>query len=106
MRSRDEIYLEILYQALLNIRVAARAGDATQCDRESNHVHNVPSLIQESDEDRHRYYFSTERPEYIESADRRYRHHFDALWDELRAANDRARGVWRPEPPEGDSTDS
>jgi hypothetical protein len=66
MRTRDEVYLDILKWGLLHIRNAGCSGDARTCEIESDHLHNLPSLIGERNELRHRYYFDDERALYLE----------------------------------------
>jgi hypothetical protein len=97
MRTRDEVYLDILSCGLLWIRNAGHSGYARACEIEADHLHNIPSLVGEDNELRHEYYFETERTSYLEriaeldsSAARpgsftfeRYRD----LWAELEAHN-------------------
>jgi hypothetical protein len=84
--TRREIYHEILYLAMLNIRTAAQAGDAAQCYIESHHVHNLPSLLNEiGDDEKHAYYWDVERPDYIQGCKNlRYRAAFSSFWAEPR----------------------
>ena len=62
----DCIYLGILTSGLLALRTAAENGDIEACRQESDHLHNIPSLIGEANLERHRYYLSTERVRYLE----------------------------------------
>lgn len=63
---RNEIYLKLLEIGLLQIRDAARAGDTKRCEIESEHLHNIPTLIACGDAAHHGYYWTKERPWYIE----------------------------------------
>jgi hypothetical protein len=91
MTARDRIYVEILRFALPQMRDAAEAGMVKYCAIEAEHIHNIPSLIGESNENRHTYYLNVERAYYLERVDtqlplvqmllRRYRE----LWSELEA---------------------
>jgi hypothetical protein len=92
MRSRDEIYIDILHAGLLFIRAAGWSNNVRICEIEADHLHNIPSLIGEKNDLRHRYYFDVERMSYIEriakenvpselsrgTADR-----YRAFWEEL-----------------------
>jgi len=70
MTERDAIYVQILHHGLLRIRDSAALGHIQYCAIESEHLHNIPSLIGETNEERHLYYFSQERTHYIEHVDR------------------------------------
>jgi len=66
MFSRNELYLHILEFGLLNIRAAAFFENTRLCEIEADHLHNIPSLIDEGSEFRHEYYFDKERALYLE----------------------------------------
>ncbi len=68
MRTRDEVYVDILTFGLIHIRNAAYSGDARACEIEADHLHNLPSLIGETNELRHQYYYEKERTLYLERA--------------------------------------
>ncbi|HZL90562.1 MAG TPA: hypothetical protein VFB96_19500 [Pirellulaceae bacterium] len=70
MTERDSIYVQILHHGLLRIRDSAALGHLEYCAVESEHLHNVPSLIGETNEERHLYYFSHERAHYLKHVDR------------------------------------
>ena len=70
MNERDAVYLHILRFGLVRLRDAAGDGSAAYCAVEAEHLHNLPSLIGESNESRHDYYFDKERPLYLERVDR------------------------------------
>jgi hypothetical protein len=70
MTERDIIYVQILYSGLLRIRDLSALGYIEYCAVESDHLHNIPSLIGETNEERHKYYFLKERPCYLERVDR------------------------------------
>jgi hypothetical protein len=65
-----EALAQILETACLYIRVAASRGDTGYCEVEADHVHNLPRLLRSFDRDRLEYYFSVERPAYIEALKR------------------------------------
>lgn len=70
MTPRDEAYLRILHFGLLRLRDASAQGYTEYCAVESEHLHNIPSLVGETNEERHKYYFEQERTLYLERADR------------------------------------
>ena len=82
MSERDRLYCQILHFGLLSLREAARISllDSTQfqyaqyCALEADHLHNIPSLIGDTNESRHDYYFDMERTLYLEGLDR-------SVWD-------------------------
>jgi len=67
MKSRDEIYIQILHFGLLSLRDASFREDLDYWKIESEHLHNIPSLIGENNQLRHDYYFEKERTRYLES---------------------------------------
>lgn len=90
MKSRQEIYLEILYKGLVQIRSAARAGDAAQCNVDADHLHNIPALLKNLDkEELHDYYWRAMRPSYIQMSKPEYAKTFEQLWQELEEASKR-----------------
>jgi hypothetical protein len=70
MSERDQIYIQILGHGLQRLRDSALLGMIEYCAIEAEHLHNLPSLIGESNERRHEYYFEKERPFYLERVDR------------------------------------
>ena len=94
MTERDSIYVQILHQGLLRIRDSAALGHLQYCAVESEHLHNVPSLIGESNEKRHLYYFSQERAHYLEHVDRSIPgvdftlRRYEELWSRLSQFNE------------------
>ena len=70
MSERDEIYIQILHHGLLRLRDAAASGHIHHCSVEAEHLHNIPSLIGETNEQRHLYYLGQERCYYLERIDR------------------------------------
>lgn len=66
MSNRDKAYLEILKYGLIFIRNSAHDGKPKVCEIEADHLHNIPTLIQEENNLRHRYYLDNERSLYLE----------------------------------------
>jgi hypothetical protein len=94
MTERDAIYVQILHHGLLRIRDSAALGHLQYCAVESEHLHNIPSLIGETNEERHIYYFCQERPHYLEHVDRSIPgldftlRRFTELWTSLSELNE------------------
>src|SRR5687767_15998977 len=94
MTERDAIYVQILHHGLLRIRDSAALGYLQYCAVESEHLHNIPSLIGESNEHRHVYYFSQERAHYLERVERSVPgldytfRHYEELWTRLNQLNE------------------
>jgi hypothetical protein len=65
MNEFDVIYLKILHHGLRAIRDATFASDLDWVRAESEHLHNLPSLIGESNIHRHLYYASKEKGAYL-----------------------------------------
>jgi hypothetical protein len=86
-RIRREAYERVLSIGLLAIRdVAARRGQADVCEVEADHLHNIPSLLDETNEHRHVYYAVHERGLYLAriraSADETYLDRTVKLYEE------------------------
>jgi hypothetical protein len=94
MSDRDAIYLQILHHGLLRLRDAAVLGHTKYCAVEAEHLHNIPSLIGETNEHRHAYYFGQERVYYLERVDRSLPgleftlSRYVELWERLGKLND------------------
>lgn len=65
MDSLDKCYVRILTAGLIAIRDAAKVENISRCHFESEHIHNIPSLIREVNVNRHLYYLAYERTSYI-----------------------------------------
>lgn len=66
MRTRYAIYCDILYRGLINIRMAGHAGDSERCHVEADHLHNIPELLGQLDNEAlHEFYWETMRPSYL-----------------------------------------
>jgi hypothetical protein len=66
LQARREAYLGLLEHGLVAIRRSARAGQLQLCVAEADHIHNIPSLLDETNEHRHRYYIREERGLYLQ----------------------------------------
>jgi hypothetical protein len=66
VRPRDEAYLGLLHRGLVLLRNYAGAGRVELCRIEADHLHNVPTLLFEDDEQRHVYYLTQERGLYLD----------------------------------------
>ena len=58
---RDRIYIQILDAGIVAIRNASLDGIIPYCQVESEHLHNIPSLIGETNEKRHDFYLDGEK---------------------------------------------
>jgi len=88
MRSRFEIYCDILCWGLLNIR--NHSGDPARCHAEADHLHNLPELLRDfENEALHRYYWQAMRPSFIGESKPEWLGRFQLLWVELEEATRR-----------------
>ena len=82
MDARYNIYCQILRYGILNIRTYA--DDPKRCFAEADHIHNLPTLLQNfEDKGLHNYYWDVERPAFIRAAKPEWTKLFQPLWDEL-----------------------
>jgi len=68
MKCDDEvraIMLNILGTGLLRIRALANEGHSEACSIEADHLHNIPSLIQQFDWDRLLFYWQIEKQRFV-----------------------------------------
>ena len=94
-RSRHQIYCDIMYRGLLEIRSHTR--DSDYCFVHSDHLHNIPDLLKSLDnEDLHKFYWKCMRINYDLPERKQWCRVFDSLWVELAEATEREAG-YRPE---------
>lgn len=63
---RQRAYLQLLERGLPTIRDSAYGGQIALCEIEADHLHNIPSLLEEPNERRHIFYIVKERGLYLE----------------------------------------
>ena len=61
-----ELYSQFLAAGFLVLRQALDANDVEWATKEIELLHNVPSLLDEHNPERHRYFWHTERERYLE----------------------------------------
>jgi hypothetical protein len=89
------IILDILAQGILTARAAAWAGDSDRCALETDHIHNLPSLLQNYSPDLLKYYWNTQRRTYLAACSTETVGAWEPLWARLRAC---AGGLLEPMP--------
>jgi hypothetical protein len=65
-KARERAYLDLLDHGLVMVRNFAYGGHLDLCRIEADHLHNIPSLLGESNEHRHVYYIVQERGLYLQ----------------------------------------
>jgi len=91
MSDLDAIYSRLLTVGFVVLRQAVDAKDDDWINAELELLHNVPSLIGESNTKRHQHFWFEERSHYIEwvsaasnkAAESRMRTFYEPIWDEL-----------------------
>lgn len=63
---RDQAYLQLLHRGLVLLRNCADGGKTELCCIEADHLHNLPTLVGETNERRHVYYLQAERAAYLQ----------------------------------------
>lgn len=66
MKELDKLYLAILESGLVAIRNASHDGNLEYIRQEAEHLHEIPSLLEEVNSERHLYYFDCVRQAYLE----------------------------------------
>ena len=83
VRRSREIYTEILYRGLLAIR---GAQDLTYAQALADHLHNLPSLLQNLENAGLHDFYRLERSSFLRQVAPEQAHVFESLWRELDAA--------------------
>ncbi len=91
MESLDPYYVQMLRVGFVVLRQAVEARDEPWVQAEVDLLHNIPSLIGESNQRRHLHFWSKGRPRYIEwvsAAGRewqksRMRTYYEPIWQEM-----------------------
>jgi hypothetical protein len=63
---RDRAYLDLLHYGLVSLRNFACGGRMEFCPIEAEHLHEIPTLIGETNEGRHAYYLRGTRGLYLQ----------------------------------------
>ena len=66
------ILLQIVHDAIGNIRQGGTLRNPEQCFLEADHVHNLPRLIMDYDSNKLKYYYDVERVSYLKWSDPQY----------------------------------
>ncbi len=66
MDNINTLYAQLLHVGFIVLRQAIDAKDWEWADKERELLHNVPSLMNESNMERHKCFWLLERPRYIE----------------------------------------
>jgi hypothetical protein len=91
MTKLDQLYIQFLHLGLLVLREAIASGDTDWANAEVELLHNVPSLIGETNAARHEYFWLQERTSYIgwtsasgrEYQRSRMRTYYEPIWREI-----------------------
>lgn len=94
MEKLDALYRQLLMVGFVVLRQALDANDREWAEAELELLHNVPSLLNDPNIERHRYFWFTERERYIawlsvaghEKARSRMRTYYEPLWQEMEPA--------------------
>ena len=68
MNELDRLYVAVLYLGLISLRNASSKGDLELCKAASEYLHEIPSLIGETNMHRHIYQATKVRPAFLEWA--------------------------------------
>ena len=77
MNKLDRLYIEILRNGLVSIRNALRDNDVKWASAQAEYLHDIPSLIGESNINRHKYFWEGTRILFIEWANENCNHDHD-----------------------------
>jgi hypothetical protein len=91
MAKLDLLYARLLAVGFVVMRQAAESNNRDWLEAEFELLHNLPSLIGEANPERHWYFWSQERPHYIEwvsapgreQAKSRMLTYYKPIWDEM-----------------------
>jgi hypothetical protein len=91
MTQIDSLYAQTLQVGFLVLRQAFESGIRDWIDAELELLHNVPTLIGETNKERHRYFWHKERRRYMDwasapgrdQAKSRMMTYYQPIWDEM-----------------------
>lgn len=91
MEELNTFYCQLLHLGFIVLRQAVHSGDSEWIRAEIDLLHNLPSLIGESNLERHRYFWFAERDLYIkrisalgrDDANSRMRTYYEPIWLEM-----------------------
>jgi hypothetical protein len=91
MNELNALYSKLVGFGLISLREAVRCQDLEWAEAEIEQLHNIPSLLDEPNVERHRYFWFTEREAYIqwvktsghEVPQRRMRLFYEPVWREM-----------------------
>jgi hypothetical protein len=66
VKPRVQAYLDLLHRGLVLLRNYTHAGNVELCRIEADHLHNIPTLLYEDNEQRHVDYIRGERGLYLQ----------------------------------------
>lgn len=66
VQPREQAYLDLLHRGLIFVRNFAYGGQTDLCHIEADHLHNIPTLLRETNEHGHVFYIMQERGLYLE----------------------------------------
>ena len=87
----DRLYCQLLSVGFIVLRQASEAGDLGWVSSELEFLHNVPSLIGETNRKRHEYFWTQERTHHVQSVmasgremrKSRMRTYYEPIWREM-----------------------
>jgi len=90
MEPLNALYAKLLQAGFIVLRQAVWSDDQEWARMEVQHLHNIPSLVNEPNAERHKYFWNQERQHYIEWANRvggepksRMMTYYAPLWREM-----------------------
>lgn len=96
-----EILFDLLRIGIIRARAAGWDGDAGRCAIETDHIHNIPDLIEDFRAQRLDYYWKAERACYIDRIPDGPPWVWGPLWDQLRPHAEAAGGRDPGDRPDG-----
>ena len=79
----EHALLEILRVGILQVRSSGWDGDAQRCVIESDHIHNLPHVLDQFSFEALRYYYDVERRVYVATGPAGAARSFERHWEVL-----------------------
>jgi hypothetical protein len=79
------VVLDILQLGIIRIRCFATTKESNKCFIESDHIHNLPTILTDYRPERLRYYWDLERPSFMTHVPDWERRDLEPLWERLGA---------------------
>jgi hypothetical protein len=92
-----DVIAELIYRGIIRARAFAKPGYEQRCFIESDHVHNLPHILNDYRVERLQYYWEIERPSFFRQVPENETQDMTPLWERLEVLME-SHGIRKGEP--------